>query len=176
MRTFQLLTMLLVLLLAPMVRAESYSCRDNQGRWSFSDSLMNLPEECLDRAQTHASDETVDNLNYVPPAAESGGSDLSFDRSVREVEHDLQRKEQRSKQLQQRAEQLAENYETANADRRRALRRWNYRSRETIQKSELLIQQLREGKQQLLQELSAAALSGREEQQIKATLERVAEE
>jgi hypothetical protein len=175
MRTFQLLAMLLVLLLAPLVRAENYSCRDNQGRWYFSDSLANLPEECLDRAQTYRSDDPVDNLNYVPSAAEPGDGSLSFENSVREVEHDQQRQEQRSKQLLQRAEQLADRYETDNADRRRALRRWNYRSRETIRTAEESIQQVREGKQQLLSELSAAALSSQEEQRIKEILKRIAE-
>ena len=175
MRIFQLMVMLLPLLLVTATWADNYSCRDSQGRLHLADSLSNLPEECREQAKTHTSD-AVDNLIYVPTPAEPGGSDIRFEHSVRDAERGLQRKQQRGEQLQQSAETLAEKYETASADRRRAKRSWNYSSRETIKKSDVLIQEAREGKQQVLQELPAAALPSREEQQIRAILDRVAED
>ena len=175
MRIFQLLVMLLPLLLVTAASADNYSCRDSQGRLHLADSLSNLPEECREQAQTHTSD-AVDNLNYVQTPVVPGGSDVRFEHSVRDVERGLQRKQQHGEQLRQRAEKLAEKYETASADRRRATRRWNYSSRETIKKSEELIQEARKGKQQVLQELPAAALPSREEQKIRAILDRVAED
>lgn len=175
MRTFQLLVFLLSVLQVTTVCAENYSCRDRQGRLHLADSLANLPEECRDQALTHKS-EPVDNLNYVPAPAVPAGSDARFEHSVREVERELLRKQQLAKQLKERAEQLAITYEAASVDKRRARRNWKYSSRETIKAADESIRQARAGKRQLLQDLSAASLSSQEERQIKATLERIAEE
>ena len=174
MRTFQLLV-LLCLLLVTAVCAENYSCRDHQGRLHLADSLANLPEDCRDQALTHKS-EPVDNLNYVPTPAAPVGSDARFEQSVREVERELLQKQQLAAQLKQRAEQLAVNYEAASVDKHRARRNWTYSSRETIKAADESIRQARAGKRQLLQELSAASLSSQEQRQIKANLERIAEE
>jgi hypothetical protein len=176
MRTFQLLVvLLLILLLGAVAGAVNYSCRDSQGQLHFADSLTNLPEDCRDRAQMLNS-EPVDNLNFVPPPAESSGSDIRFEHSVREMERELQQKQQLGKQLQLRADKLAAKYAAASRDKHRARRNWKYSSRETIKAADESIRQVLEGKQQLLQELSAAALSSQDAQQIRATLDQIGEE
>jgi len=174
MRTFQLLLMMVALLLATTVAAKNYSCRDSRGQLHFADSLTNLPEECREQAQ-ELSSEPVDNLNYVPAPAAPSGSGIHFEHSVREAEQQLQRKQQLGKQLLQRAEQLAAQYATASTDKHRARRNWKYSSREIIKTADESIQQAWEGKQQLLQELSAADISREDGQRVRALLAQIAE-
>lgn len=182
MRTIQLLVVLLPMLLVAVVSAENYSCRDSHGRLHLSDNIANLPEDCVDKVQTHASDD-VGTLNIVPTPDGSNDNDSSreFQQNVREAEQDLQKKQQTlqtSEQLQQRAEKLADAYESAAADKNQALKRWKYGeggSRDTMEKSDKRVQQTREGKQQVLQELSDSSLSRRDKEKIEATLNRVAD-
>ena len=173
MRISQLLLVLLFFTVTSGA-AESYSCRDSHGRLHLADSPGNLPEECLGQEQKHQSG-AVDNLNYVPMPVEPAANSGSFERSVRAADRELLQQRQAAEQLQQRAEQLASSYETAVSDKRQAKRRWSYGSRETILGADRRIEQARDGKRKLLQELSGSRLSDREEVQVRALLERVAE-
>ncbi len=174
MRTFQVLLLGSVLLLATTVAAKNYSCRDSQGQVNFADSLANLPDDCREQARELSSD-PVDNLNYVPTPATPSDTGLRFEDSVREAEQQLQRKQQLGQQMLQRAEQLGAKYATASTEKHRARRDWKSGSYEKVKAADETIQQVWQGKQQLLQELSAAVIFREDRQQIRAILEQIAE-
>lgn len=162
---------LLIIGLLPVASggAESYSCRDRQGRLFFADSPLSLPDECQGKTKKIESGKE-DNLNFVPAVPMPSGSGKEFKRSVTAVELQQQYHQQQIQQLKLKAEQLAKSYQDAVEAKRSALRRWSYTSRDKIKQADQQMAQARVGKQQLLQELGSLRMSSADEQKVKQTL------
>jgi len=169
----KVLSLLLMVMFAGITaQATTYSCRDKQGQLYISDNLQALPAECLGRTQkVEAKD--PDNLNYVPAQANPQGSGVQFQQAVRDTEHEQELKQKWVDKLLQRAEQLAIQFKQAVQDKNNATRRWNYSSRKVIQKANDRIQQSREGKQQLLTEMSGKNIPWQDEEKIVSWLDEV---
>ncbi|NOQ41633.1 MAG: DUF4124 domain-containing protein [Desulfuromusa sp.] len=167
--------MLLVLVFSAVtVQATTYSCRDKQGKLFMTDNPQSLPAECWGRARVVESKDP-DNLNYVPAQADPQGSGAEFKQTVRESEHEQQQKKAQVERFLLRAEQLAEQYRQAVQEKNNATRRWSYGSREIIQKADDRIEEAREGKQQLLIEMSGQKNPRDDEQIIAARLDEIAD-
>ncbi len=164
-----LLFFLLGLLFVSTATAQTYSCRDKQGKLLFSDKLSNMPSECLTEA-TEVTSEQAGTLNFVPNPSTSAGASQEVENQIREVDRQAEEKNAQAGQLEQRAKSLANQYQDAVARKTKARRSWNYSSRETVEQAESEIQQARQGKQQLLEELPRAAISGDNQTRIKEHL------
>jgi hypothetical protein len=154
------------------VQATSYSCRDKEGRLYITDNLQALPEECRGRTQM-IKPETPDNLNFVPSPAEPQGSGTEFQQKIREAEHELQQKQLQVERFLLRAEQLANQYQQAEQEKRNATRRWSYASRGIIQKADERMRKACEGKQQLLKEMNGQKIPRNDKQKINFLLEKI---
>ena len=169
----KLLFLLLILVFSAVtVQATTYSCRDKQGKLFMTDNLQTLPDECLGRARVVESKDP-DNLHYVPPQADPQGSGVEFQQTIRDAEHEQQQKKAQVEKMLLRAEQLAEQYRQAVQEKNNATRRWSYGSREIIQKADDRIQKAREGKQQLLTEMSKQKVPRDDEQKIVSWLDEI---
>lgn len=154
------------------VQATSYSCRDKQGKLYLTDDLQALPDECRDRAQK-IKPENPDNLNFVPVAAKPQVAGVEFQQKVREVKRKLQQKQFQVEKFLLRAEQLADQYQQAEQEKRKVTRRWSYASRGIIQKADERMQKSREGKQQLLKEMNKQKIPRDDEQKIHFWLNKI---
>lgn len=162
-RIFTLL--FVVVFFGTTAHATTYSCRDKQGRLFMGDNLQTFPAECRGRAQVVEPDDP-DNLNYVPAQDVPRGAGTEFQQTVRDAEHEQQQEQARVDGFLLRAEQLAEQYQQAVQEKSNATRRWSYGSREIVQKADERIQKAREGKQQLLTEMTGQRISGDDEKKI----------
>lgn len=171
---FLLLLLSIGLWLVQDASAQTYSCRDNQGRLHFSDNLTRLPPECQAEAK-ELKPRSTENLNFVPAAPAPAVRSGEVERQVREVERKAQQKKRQAEQLERRAQGLVSQYRDAFKDRHDAQKRWNYASREKVQQAEEEIQQARAGKQQLLEELPRARIATAEKQRIRALLGQIAD-
>lgn len=163
---------LLVLLMIGSAAAEIYSCRDADGRLHVSDNLQALPDDCRPEAKK-LSDTGTDTLNVVPYDAGSSSPDFRFEQLLRE-QHQLQQERQdAAERLTRKAEELLTSYKQARQDRRTALRRWSYDSRQIIQEADEQIATVRTEKQQLLAELDEWRLSAETENLIRRTLDEI---
>jgi len=169
----KLLFLLLILVFSGVtVQATTYSCRDKQGKLFMTDNPQSLPAECWGRARVVESKDP-DNLHFVPPQADPQGSGAEFQQTIRDAEHEQQQKKAQVEKMLLRAEQLAEQYRQAVQEKNNATRRWSYGSREIIQKADNRIQKAREGKQQLLTEMSEQKVPRDDEQKIASWLDEI---
>ena len=169
----KLFFLLLILVFSSVtVQATTYSCRDKQGKLFMTDNPQNLPAECWGRARVVESKDP-DNLHYVPSQATPQGAGAEFQQTVRDAEQAQQQKKVQVEKLLLRAEQLAEQYRQAVQEKNNATRRWSYGSREIIQKADDRIQTARDGKQQLLTELSEQKVPREDEQKILSWLDEI---
>ena len=168
MRTF-LCVVLLVILASVSVWAKTYSCRDTTGQLHFSYNLDALPVECLDQVK-EVGPGPIDNLQYVPATPVKKSTGTTFEQNVKEVEQQLQRKQEQRAELRQRAEKIVERFEQARSERREAKRRWNYSSRDRIKKADAEIARVREKKTILLEELAESRLDKEDRDYIKSQL------
>jgi len=166
---------LIVLLSVASAAAETYSCRDSQGKLHFADNPANLPEDCRGQEQKIEPGK-VGNLNLVPAAPTPPQSGRAFEQTVYSAEKERQQKQQQTRNLQLRAEQLAKKYQEAVRAKRGAVRSWSYDSREQINKADQQIKEARAGKQQLLQELESLKIPSAEEKKIRQELKAIEEE
>jgi len=169
-----LLLLLIVIFSGMTVQATTYSCRDKQGTLFITDNLQALPTECQGQARRVESKDP-DNLNYVPAQADPQGSGDEFQQVVRDAELEQRQKQAGIERLLQRAKQLAEQYRQAVQKKNNATRRWSYDSRDIIQTSEVQIGKSRDGKQQLLTEMSEQQVSQDDEQKIISWLDKIAD-
>jgi outer membrane murein-binding lipoprotein Lpp len=173
----RVLTCLCVLsLFALSAFAASYSCRDSRGRLHITDNLQSLPEDCRASA-TEAPQEDPDNLHYVPSRRPSPEvSDREFKKQVREVEQELRKKRLKTDELAVRARELAADYQRTVSEKRQALRRWSYQSRDKIRDADERIDRIREEKKQLLTEMETVRMDRDEARQIRADLDTIEED
>ncbi|MEA3544431.1 MAG: DUF4124 domain-containing protein [Thermodesulfobacteriota bacterium] len=154
--------------------ATTYSCRDQDGQLHLTDNLQALPEECRGVAK-NIKPVTPDNLNYVPSQPEPQGSGIEFQQAVRDAERKQQQEQVQVKKLLQRAEQLAAQYRQAVQEKRKSTRRWSYGAREIIQKAEIQIEDAREGKKQLLDEMDGQKIAPDDNRKIAFWLAEIAD-
>ena len=169
-----LLLIFLTGLIATSASAQIFSCRDSQGMLHYSDNLQGLPEECLGQQQ-EVKPGGSDKLNFVPASPDSQGSGASFRQSVRAEESKLQEVKQQGQQLQSRAEKILASFQQASQQKRQATRRWSYDSRKIIKQADAEIEQAREERQQVLQELADSRLARQDKKRIEDLLEEVAD-
>jgi len=153
-------------------QAMTYSCRDKHGQLYITDNLQALPAECRGRMQK-VEPEDPDNLNYVPAQPTPKGAGEQFQQAVRDSESEQKQKREWIAKLLQRAEQLVQQYKQAVQDKNNATRRWTYKSREVIQKADDMIQKAREGKKQLLTEMSGENIPRQDEKRIVSWLDEI---
>ena len=157
------------------VSATTYSCRDREGQLHVTDNLQALPEECRGKA-TIMQPDTPDNLNFVPQKNTPTGSDAEYQKNVREVEREIQQKQLHLEEYVKRAEQLTTQYRQAVQEKRQATRRWDYGSRDVILQADKRIEKIREGKQQLLNDLRGQGIPREEEQKIRERLKEISDQ
>ncbi|MFK5927383.1 MAG: DUF4124 domain-containing protein [Desulfuromusa sp.] len=171
----RILSLLLILLLAGVTaQATTYSCRDKQGQLYSTDNLQALPAECRGQMQK-VEPKDPDNLNYVPAQATPQGSGVEFQQAVRATEREQQQKQEQVEKMLLRAEQLAEQYQQAVQEKNNATRRWSYSSRGIVQKADGRIQNARDGKQQLLAEMTGKNIYWKDEEKIVSWLDKIAD-
>lgn len=147
-----LLGMIILFAAAPSVFSASYSCRDSQGRLFLSDNLQALPEECR-AAAIESAKENPDNLHFVPEQKSDVRGREKFERQVREVEQELQRKKEIGERLLGRARELSREYQDSINEKIRVRRRWVANSKATIRKMNERIEQIRAAGKQVLTEV-----------------------
>lgn len=170
MRTLLCLLLVFVVFLLE-AEATTYSCRDSKGQLHITDNLQALPEECRGKAQVIQSGETPDNLNFVPQIDQPKGSGAEFQQNVREADRALQQKREKVEEYVRRAAELAEEYRSAEQEKRQATRRWSYRSRDIIRQADDRLERVRQGKKQLLKELRGQRIPSDKEKGIRADLD-----
>lgn len=167
-----LMTALGLCLLVSTCWGQTYSCRDASGQLHFADSLQGLPEECRGKENV-VKPGKVDNLNFVPQTPVEPGVSREFQESVEAADQRLLKKQQLAKDLKKRAEELAQSYQQAVTEKRKAKRRWDYQSREIVIKASNDIEEARLGKQRLLKELEVARIASEQKKAIQEILTRV---
>jgi len=170
MRTLLYLLLMFVVFL-PEVEAKTYSCRDSKGQLHVTDNLQTLPEECRGKAQVIQPGEAPDSLNVVPQIDQPKGSGAEFQQNVREADRAVQQKREKVDEYLRRAEKMAEEYRNAEQEKRQATRRWSYSSRDIIRQADERLEQVRQGKKQLLIELRGQKIPPEKEKKIRADLD-----
>ena len=172
----KLLFLLLIMVFSAVIaQAETYSCRDKQGKLFITDNLQTLPAECQDRAQVIES-EDPDNLNYVPSQAAPQGSGVKFQQAVDAAEHEQQQEKEQVEGLLLRAEQLVAQYQQAVEEISMANQRWKHKKsklQEIVRGANDQIVIAREGKQRLLTEMVEQEVSWGNEQEIRSLLDEI---
>lgn len=163
---------LLVSIVTMPAFAANYSCRDSQGRLYITDNLQALPDECRAAAERMKADDP-DNLNFVPQKKLPKSTNREFEQQVREVEETNRQKKVVAQDYLRRAELFATQYQQAVVEKRQALRRWNYESRDTIRRADSKIEEARVGKRQILDELHEQRLKKDQEGLIRAELDKI---
>jgi len=166
---------LLVPIMTMTAFAANYSCRDSQGRLYITDNLQALPDECRAAAEKMRADDP-DNLNFVPQKNLPESTNREFEQQVREVEEKNRQKEILVQDYLRRAELFSAQYQQAVVEKRQALRRWNYESRDTIRLADSKIEEARAGKRQILGELREQRLKKDQERLIYAELDKIADQ
>lgn len=169
----------LLLLLIPFLSlssayGETFHCRDKQGHLHITDNIQALPEECRQGAQSSGNSDP-DNLNYVPAQKTSKDVKRRFLREIQEEEEKNARQKARGEELLQRAERAAANFEQAVKEKRQALRRWTYQSREIIKDADERMAKAREQKNRLIGELEGARLDKDVREAVLSALNRITE-
>lgn len=152
--------------------AANYSCRDSQGRLYMTDNLQALPDECRAAAEKMKTDDP-DNLNFVPQKKIPKSTNREFQQQVREAEEKSSQKKKVAQDYLRRAEQSAVQYQQAVVEKRQALRRWDYKSREIIRSADKKIEEARAAKQQLLDEMREQRLKRDQERLIHVELDKI---
>jgi hypothetical protein len=152
--------------------AANYSCRDSQGRLYLTDNLQALPDECR-AAVEKMKPEDPDNLNFVPQKKIPKSTSREFQQQINEVDEKRNQKELVAKDYLRRAERSAVQYQQAVVEKRQALRRWNYKSRDTIRSADKKIEEARAVKNQLLEEMRDQRLKKDQERLIRAELNKI---
>lgn len=160
-----LLGVILLLVAASCAFAASYSCRDSQGRLYLSDNLQALPEECR-AAAVEAAKENPDNLHFVPEQKSDVSGREKFERQVREVEQELQRKKEIGERLLVRARELAQEYQDSIKEKNRVRRRWVADSKTIIRKLNERIDQIRTAGKRVLAEVEQERIDRDTKRQI----------
>lgn len=161
-----------LLLPTTAVRAETVYCIDAQGQKHIADDMMSLPESCrLESKKLAPSD--AGRINYVPPVSPPTDSSARFEQEVRAQDAELERKKRFAESLLRRAERISRTYEEAVAARKEALRSKSYGQRDILRRAEDQMQQSRNEKELLLNELEQARIYGQERQDIEELLNKV---
>ena len=155
--------------------AETYSCRDSAGQLHFADKPERLPQDCRGNAKI-IHPEKLENINIVPSPKGSKKSNTEFEQMVRKQEKEEQQRLLRIGQVRQRTDELALEYETARKQKRQALRRWTYSSREEIQENDQKMVQILKEKDQLLSELEMLRMFPDEKEKLRGSLQSIGAE
>ena len=171
MRTFVCFCLFFVMM-AMSVGAATYSCRDSEGRLYITDNLQALPEDCRAVADKMDFDDP-DKLNYVPQQDLDSKVKKKFEQQVRDEEVRLDQERKQAVNFMRQAEQAAALYQQAVVEKRQALRRWSYQSRELISRADQQIEKTRADKRQLLDDMGDQRLDREQARRILFELEKI---
>lgn len=157
---------------AAVVVAETVYCIDAQGQQHIADDMMSLPESCRSQFEKLTPSDSG-RVNYVPSVSPPASNSLNFERAVRAQEIELERKQAYSESLLRRAERISRTYTEAVQARKEALRSKSYGQRDIIRQADEQMQQSRDEKALLLNELEEARIYGQKRQDIEALLKAV---
>jgi hypothetical protein len=167
-----LLLVFFTLLSVPPVGAETVYCIDAQGQRHIADDMMSLPESCRLEFKKLAPDDSG-RVNYVPPVSPATDSGADFKRAVRAQDAELEKKKRYTESLLRRAERISRTYQEAVEARKEAQRSKSYGRREILRRADDQMQQSRNDKEVLLNELGQARIYGQERQEIEELLNKV---
>lgn len=170
----RLIVVLLLLGIVPVfsAAAETYTCRDEQGRLYVGDNLQALPEACRAKVRK-LSEQDTGNLNFVPEAAGSAKPNKDFSRAVSEEQDRLTQRQSREGELKKRSQAMAAEYQQAEKQKWAARRDLTSRSNALYDKAVQKQDQLRSEKKTILKELGQERLSTDVENEIRKNLEQV---
>jgi len=170
-----IVVLLLLGILPPFsVAAETYTCRDEQGRLYVSDNLQALPESCRAKVRKLSEQETG-NLNFVPESPGVAKPDRDFSRAVSAERKRLTQRQSREDELKKRSQAIAAEYQQAEKQKWTARRDLTSRSNALYGKAVQIQEQLRSEKKTILKELDQERLSTDMENEIRKNLEQVAD-
>lgn len=170
MRRALLAVSLFILVLPLSGNAETFSCRDESGRFHVSDNLMNLPADCRFQAVTH-NEKDQDRVNYVPPMGDNNQINREVEQEIQIQQEEMRKQHQKSANLIDEAKMLSQSFQRAVVQRKDALRSKRYRSRKTIVAAGHDMQNAREGKVRLLKKLKSARITTGQKNEIEQLLE-----
>jgi len=176
MRSILLLFFLLSFLSTSAVAA-NYACRDSKGTLYFSDNLLSLPDDC--RKNLHQIEHLGNSDQNASPPAEQEKSIEQSETSKDQIEPKEIGAPQAA-EWQRKAAASAEKYAQGISDKEEARKRRDYGSRtrfavthQMLDAADKLINEARQEKQDLLDELDSQEIAGPQRAEIKKLLEAI---
>jgi hypothetical protein len=163
---------LLLLCLAAPATAEIFSCTDKQGKKHVADTLMRLPAECRNQADT-LDLKDQGNVNYVPPTKAPPGSGAAFRNAVNAEAKARQQRDQEVQDLLLRARRAANIYQVNRTGRRNEVRTKKSGFRQRVMVADEAIESSRREKQSILQEARQVDLKQEEQKELKEILQKI---
>jgi len=170
-----LMVVFLFSFLSTSVLAANYACRDSKGTLYFSDNLLSLPDDC--RKNLHQIEQlSISDISTAPPADQEGS--IEQPETPKDQIESKEVSAPQAAEWQRKAAGSAEKYVQGISDKEEARKRRDFGSRtrfavthQMLDAADKLINEARQEKQDLLDELDSQEIAGPQRAEIEKLLD-----